>query len=241
MSDIEVLTRIADGLEMPDEARVLLGLAPADTRVTAIRGVRPTTTPEPVAVTGAAGGFGPNSAQTRLAICGSRAGTTNNRMIDAAVPVLARLVFTHRYPVSHGPVGVGIEVMTYIADHYRPPDFTVAVGLFGRRNVVRDAHYVLVIGGGAGTQDEVDLALSMSKKVVALPASGGTARRFHDRAKRDTRLRAWLTDDRFALLDRCTDAGQFTDDSGDALDSLAEEFTKIVEDLITDNQGVSSA
>ncbi|MQA28139.1 MAG: hypothetical protein GEU94_22435, partial [Micromonosporaceae bacterium] len=40
VSDIEVLTRIADGLEMPDEARVLLGLAPADTRVAAIRGAR---------------------------------------------------------------------------------------------------------------------------------------------------------------------------------------------------------
>src|SRR5262245_12064919 len=37
VTDIDVLGRIADGLGMPDEARVLLGLAPADVTVAAIR------------------------------------------------------------------------------------------------------------------------------------------------------------------------------------------------------------
>lgn len=41
VGDIEVLNRIADGLRMPDEARVLLGLAPADALVTTIRDARP--------------------------------------------------------------------------------------------------------------------------------------------------------------------------------------------------------
>src|SRR5262249_36084550 len=36
VSDIDVLARIADGLEMPDEARVLLGLAPADAAMSSI-------------------------------------------------------------------------------------------------------------------------------------------------------------------------------------------------------------
>jgi predicted Rossmann-fold nucleotide-binding protein len=56
-------------------------------------------------------------------------------------------------------VGIGIEVMTYVADQYRPPELKAAIGVFGHANVVRDADYVIVIGGGSGTLDEVDLAL----------------------------------------------------------------------------------
>ena len=52
----------------------------------------------------------------------------------------------------------------------------MAVGLFGHRNVVHSADYILVVGGGAGTQDEIDLALLMGKKVIALPASRGQRR-----------------------------------------------------------------
>ena len=34
VTDIDVLTRIADGLDLPDESRLLLGLAPSEVRVT---------------------------------------------------------------------------------------------------------------------------------------------------------------------------------------------------------------
>lgn len=61
-------------------------------------------------------------------------------------------------------MGIGIEIMTYIADHYRPPDLRAAIGIFGRPNVVRNADFVLVIGDGTGTLDEVDLAVSMGKR-----------------------------------------------------------------------------
>lgn len=186
------------------------------------------------------GGFAFDTPPIRLAICGSRALNTNHEVIDAAVRSLARLILTHRFQVSHGPVGVGIEVMTYIADHYRPPDFTVAVGLFGRPNVVRDAHYVLVIGGAAGTQDEVDLAVSMGKRLIALPASGGTALRFHRRACRDPRLRAWLSDEEFALLDASANIDSLASEA-EGSDRAGEQFARLVDDLITNDPGGSSA
>jgi hypothetical protein len=53
--------------------------------------------------------------------------------------------------------------MTYLANHYRPPSLGAAVGIFGHPNVVRTADYVLVLGGGQGTTDEVDLAISMGR------------------------------------------------------------------------------
>lgn len=238
VGDIDVLTRIADGLQMPDVARVLLGLAPADALVAAIRAARPA---DQMAAgrPGAAGGFppeDPTTAPVHIAICGSRAAGTDSQVIDAAIPSLARLVLTRRYRVSHGPVGVGIEVMTYIADHYHPPGFTVAAGLFGHRNVVRDASHVLVVGGAAGTQDEVDLAVSMGKKVVALPASGGTAQHFHDRVRREPHLRAWIPDDSFTALDACTGSGQFSGDAGN-YERLGEEFARILEDLLANDHG----
>jgi len=244
VSDIEVLTRIADGLQMPDEARVLLGLAPADTLMATIRDPKPMPMPSPTAsAVKSVGGFDFDNADTRptrLAICGSRGADTDNQVIDAAVRSLARLILTHRFQISHGPVGVGIEVMTYIADHYRPPDFTVAVGLFGRPNVVRDAHYVLVIGGAAGTQDEIDLAVSMGKRIIALPASGGTALRFHRRASRDPRLRAWLSDEEFALLDASANLESLAGEA-EGSDRAGEQFVRMVEDLTTDDPGGSSA
>lgn len=60
------------------------------------------------------------SALKTIAICGSRASDTEALVIDAAIGALARFVMLSRCKVNHGPVGVGIEVMTYIADHYRP-------------------------------------------------------------------------------------------------------------------------
>lgn len=230
VSDIEVLARIADGLQMPDETRVLLGLAPADVRVTRIGNVidfapsrspliRPPSRP---------------STAIPIAICGSRADGTNTPIIDSAIRALARLVMTHKYRVIHGPIGVGIEVMTYLADHYRPPDMTAAVGVFGRHNVVRDAHYVIVIGGGAGTQDEVDIALSMAKRIIVFPASGGTALRFHDEARMNRRLCDWMPEQHFTGLDKLVDLHPLG--AADA-DRAGMAFASIVEELVTNGQG----
>jgi hypothetical protein len=221
VSDIEVLTRIADGLQMPDQARLLLGLAPvatitlkADLTGPPWRSAQPdigdsdaVAGPEPV----------------HIAICGSRAPDTDASVIDAAVRCLARLVMSKGYQVTHGPVGVGIEVMTYIADQYRPPDVALALGLFGHRNVIQDAQYVIVLGGASGTQTEIDLALSMGKKIIALPCSGGTARRFYHQAARDERLRSWMADEYFTALNACGDP--------------AEDFVRIVEYLIINDLG----
>lgn len=54
--DIDVLIRIADGLEMPDDARTLLGLAPADARASDMAG-----TPAARARGARAGGASPNA------------------------------------------------------------------------------------------------------------------------------------------------------------------------------------
>ncbi|MEV8635528.1 hypothetical protein AB0395_28095 [Streptosporangium sp. NPDC051023] len=192
VSDIEVLTRIADGLQITDEGRMLLGLAPTEPPLSGSRCPPPLPTsadPQPTGL---------------IAICGSRTHDTDSTVIDAAVCALARCVMSGQYQVSHGPVGVGMEVMTYLADHYAPPHISQAVGLFGHRNVVRDVDVVIVVGGGPGTQIEIDLALAMSKKVVALPTSGGTARRFYERACTEPHLRSWMCQEDFTALDTFT-------------------------------------
>ncbi|GAA1791358.1 hypothetical protein [Actinomadura chokoriensis] len=217
VSDIEVLTRIADGLQIPDQARLLLGLAPANSFPLHLKPAVPRQRADARDTDDEAAA----SAPTHVAICGSRAPDTDASVIDAAVRCLARLVMSRHYKVSHGPVGVGIEVMTYIADQYRPPDIALAIGLFGHRNVIRDAEFVIVLGGGAGTQAEIDLALSMGKPIIALPASGGTARRFYHQAARDHRLRGPLDDEQFAALNACADPG--------------EDFVRIVEQMINND------
>ncbi|MEU6645311.1 hypothetical protein ABZ863_22515 [Saccharomonospora sp. NPDC046836] len=125
------------------------------------------------------------------------------------VPALARLVMVEGWRVNHGPVGVGIEVMTYIADHFRPPDFTMTPSLFGRQNVVRGASYALVVGGGPGTADEADLGAYMGVKVIPFPRSGGTARRFYEVARDQRRLRSWMPEPVFTALGTCRDADEF--------------------------------
>ncbi|MGH3931349.1 MAG: hypothetical protein ACRDTF_15420 [Pseudonocardiaceae bacterium] len=146
--------------------------------------------------------------QRTLAICGSRSAGTDVAVIDAAIRELARFVMLTRCKVQHGPVGVGIEVITYIADHYRLPDLTMAIGLFGRNNVVRDVDYVLVVGGGSGTADEIDLALRGGTPVIPFPAGGGAAAAFYARARRDIDLRLGIPDPLFDALASC-DAEEF--------------------------------
>lgn len=195
VSDIDVLARIAEGLQMPDRARVLMGLAPANARYSSIGATAPHADQRPPTRAGADG-------RARLAICGSRSPGADTRVIDAAIPALARLVVVQGLAVNHGPVGVGIEVVTHVADRFRPPDLQDAVARFGRRNVVADADYVLVVGGGAGTRDEVDLAISMGKCVVPLRVSGGTACAIYDRMAGDERLRHWIPAAAFTALGR---------------------------------------
>lgn len=145
----------------------------------------------------------------QLAICGSRAQGTNNQLIDEVVLALGGLLMRHRCRVTNGPVGVGIEVLTRIADQHRPPGLDEVKGIFGHPNVVRTADYVLVVGGGQGTQAEVDLALSMGKKLLPMPTSGGTAARAYALLQHDRRLRAWMPDESFAALEQA-DAQAYT-------------------------------
>ncbi|MGH8903940.1 MAG: hypothetical protein ACRDYA_20255 [Egibacteraceae bacterium] len=214
VSDIEVLSRIADGVRMPDDARVLLGLAPAAAPLSALRAARATI---PDAEGTKAGSIttgwlqtGEHATEHRIAICGSRAAGTDPKILDDMSRSLGRLLMRCPCRVSHGPVGIGIEVMTYIADHYRPPNLNAAVGRFGHLNVVRDADYVLVIGGGQGTQDEADLAFSMDKRIIPMPASGGTARHVYVAMRRNGALRRWMTEEHFVALERCSDADEYT-------------------------------
>lgn len=214
VTDIDVLGRVADGLMMPDEARVLLGLAPADAPASTFRASdRAATVPPSGRACVTTGWFLPALADRplRIALCGSRAAGVDNLMIDDAVAAVSRLLITNSCEVDHGPMGVGIEIVTYIADHYRPPNLRAAVGLFGRSNVVRNADLVLVIGGGKGTADEVDLAVSMSKKILPFAASGGAAALAYQRMQAAVGFRAWLPDDQFAALGACRTADDFVD------------------------------
>lgn len=205
--DIDVLDRIASGLTMPDEARVLLGLAP----VSATSSRADSTPPSSGAGPAVTGWFQPINAarKFRIAICGSKSTESNSSAIDDAIRALSRFLIRCKYEVDHGPLGVGIEIMTYIADHYRPPTLRAAVGVFGRPNVVRHADFVIVIGGGQGTLDEVDLAFSMGKRLLPFVPSGGAAGRCYERMLTDVRLRAWLSNDLFTALGSCTSADEF--------------------------------
>lgn len=114
--------------------------------------------------------------------------------------------------------------MIFIADHYRPPDFVAAVGLFGRQNVVRDADCVVVIGGAAGTAEEIDLAAYFGTIVIPFPANGGTARRMYEWAQDDSRLRRCIPAQYFDALATCRDA---------------EQFVEVVRQAVGDRQGAA--
>lgn len=141
-------------------------------------------------------------------------------MIDEAISALSRLLMNRQCEVDHGPMGVGIEVMTYIADHYRPPALRAALGLFGRYNVVRRADLVIFVGGAQGTQDEIDLSVCLGKRIVPFAASGGAARHAFDRMRADASLRSWMPEATFAALGCCVSA---------------DEYAKIIEQLLSDS------
>jgi hypothetical protein len=165
--------------------------------------------PEPV-VTGWTAG--PGRAEARVAICGSPRGLreTEAEQVSAVIPALAGLLMRRRYAVSHGPVGVGAEVLTYIADRHHPDGLDTVRGILGHQNVVRDADYVLVVGGGSGTQSEADTALASGKRVLPMPSSGGAAAQVYMRLITDARLRAWLPDAVFEALSTAS-AGKFAE------------------------------
>ena len=135
-----------------------------------------------------------------VAICGSRAADAHEEVIDAAIRSLAGLLLLYRFQVNHGPVGVGIEVLTYIADHDKPPGLDTLGGIIGHANVIRGVEHVLIVGGGKGTLVEAHLAISANQKILPMPTSGGTAARVYEMLERDPKHRAWLNDETFKAL-----------------------------------------
>lgn len=156
-----------------------------------------------------AGTNGPGSSKLRVAICGSRAAGTDGALIDATVAELAQLVVAQNLQVSHGPVGVGIEVMTYVADQFRPPGFSMTAALFDHENVVRGADLLLVVGGGFGTAAEVTLARQVGKTIVPFPRTGGTASSCFELMRVDPRHRGGLAESVLDEIGSCENSAQY--------------------------------
>ncbi|MFC9693299.1 hypothetical protein ACFTSF_32420 [Kribbella sp. NPDC056951] len=231
VSDIGVLTRIAEGLRLPDTARMLMGLAPADALMSSIRDEREMADSARMPADQERRRLdGSEPGSTRIAICGSRTSGVHDSVVDAAVRALARLVMVRRLRVNHGPVGVGIEVMTHIADHYQPPGLRGAVAIFGRRNVISDAEYVVVVGGGSGTRAEADLAIALGKRVLPYGASGGTARAMFQQVRRHPPLTSWISSDQLAKLDSCAslDSGASTMD----IEQMTDDFVELLDNVV---------
>jgi hypothetical protein len=186
---------LATGLTQDQVARAL-GVSPG--RVSQMRRAAGPPTDARV-VSGWLAEPGPDS-PVSVAICGSRSPGASAGHVDAAVLSLAGLLMRRRYVISHGPVGVGAEVLTWIADEHHPAGLEAVRGIIGHGNVVRDADYVLVVGGGAGTQSEVDTAFGAGKRVLPMPLSGGAAARAYMRMLSGEELRAWLPDAEFSAL-----------------------------------------
>ena len=187
-----------DAGQTQDEIARSLGVTPG--RVSQISKIEYVTT----------GWFAPaeSEAGPRLAICGSRSDGTETRVIDEVLRPLSALLTRRHYRVLHGPAGVGIEVMTYVADHHRPSGLGAITGVVGRRNIIRNVDYLLVIGGGQGTQDEVDMSFSAGKKLLPMPTSGGAAARAYAAMQRNPYLRSWVGDSLFSTL-ATADADEF--------------------------------
>jgi hypothetical protein len=156
-----------------------------------------------------AGTIGHDPSRLRVAICGSRAAGTDEALIDAMVAELARLVVAQNLEVNHGPVGVGIEVMTYVADRFRPSGFSMTAALFDHENVVRGADLFLVVGGGAGTAAEVTLAMQAGKPIVPFPRNGGTASRCFEQMRADPRHRGGLAESVLDEIGACENSAQY--------------------------------
>lgn len=152
---------------------------------------------------------GRERSRLRVAICGSRVAGTDGALIDATVAELARLVVAENLEVSHGPIGVGIEVMTYVADQFRPSGFTMTAALFEHENVVRGADLLLVVGGGAGTAAEVTLARQAGRPIVPFPRTGGTAGRCFEQMRADPRHHGGLAGSVLDEIAACENSAQY--------------------------------
>ncbi|HUZ37598.1 MAG TPA: hypothetical protein VMV17_14830, partial [Streptosporangiaceae bacterium] len=53
-------------------------------------------------------------------------------------------------------------------------------------------------------------AISMGKRILPFPPSGGAARQAYERMQSSARLRAWLPADIFAALGSCATGSEFT-------------------------------
>jgi hypothetical protein len=88
--------------------------------------------------------------------------------------------------------------------------------VFGRPNVVKGSEFVLVVGGGQGTEEEVNIAVAMGKKIIPMPSSSGAAATAYAMLRDDAARRAWIGDERFAAL----------------ADADASEYARLVEGLL---------
>lgn len=142
----------------------------------------------------------------KLIISGSRAPGCDERVLDETVAALARLVAFSGVRVNHGPVGIGIEVVTYVADQFRPVGFSMSTARFGRENVVHGGDLMVVAGGASGTAAEIAIAQALGIPVLPYAATGGTATRTLEamRAANPTATGP------VAELDQCTTPAQFT-------------------------------
>lgn len=120
---------------------------------------------------------GARARPARLIISGSRALGCDERALDETVAALARLVAFSAVTVNHGPVGIGIEVVTYVADQFRPAGFSMSTARFGRENVVHGGDLMVVAGGASGTAAEVVIAQALGIPVLPYAPTGGTAAR----------------------------------------------------------------
>lgn len=142
----------------------------------------------------------------KLIISGSRAPGCDERVLDETVAALARLVAFSGVSVNHGPVGIGIEVVTYVADQFRPVGFSMSTARFGRENVVHGGDLMVVAGGASGTAAEIVIAQALGIPVLPYAPSGGAAARTLEamHAANPTGTGP------IAELDQCTTPAQFT-------------------------------
>lgn len=155
-------------------------------------------------VTAAAGGMRTRAA--KLIISGSRAPGCDEHVLDETVAALARLVAFSGVTVNHGPVGMGIEVVTYVADQFRPVGFSMSTARFGRENVVHGGDLMVVAGGASGTAAEIVIAQALGIPVLPYAPTGGTAARTLEAMHAANPTAAGPV----AELDQCTTPAQFT-------------------------------
>lgn len=148
----------------------------------------------------------PVSGPPCVVISGSRAPGCDEQLLDATIAALARLVAFSGIAVNHGPVGIGIEVVTYVADQFRPAGFAMSTARFGRENVVHGADLMIVIGGAAGTAAEVSIAQALGMPVLPYGPTGGTAARTLEELRAQSGTSTGLV----AELAECVTPNQFT-------------------------------